>query len=95
MKAARAGARRSRSALYELLARAVPEHVLAPIAADASRGWMLLPDGGPSLGERARAAASWRRSWWRRSAQYGRLQRALAPHVDELLALGVPTCGRR
>jgi hypothetical protein len=39
--------------LYELLVRVAPERVLMPLAVDASRGWMLLPDGGKSLGERA------------------------------------------
>jgi hypothetical protein len=74
--------------LYDLLARVVPTHVLTPLAVDASRGWMLLPDGGASLGERlegdalveALAAAL---------AQYGEVQRELAPQAGELLALGV------
>jgi len=73
------------AALYELLARTVPEHVLTPIATDPARGWMLLPDGGPTLGERdagvdALVAAL---------VQYGRVQRALAPHAEELVAIGV------
>ncbi|MFI1107520.1 aminoglycoside phosphotransferase family protein [Streptomyces physcomitrii] len=32
--------------LAAALARWVPEHVLAPLAVDAERGWSLLPDGG-------------------------------------------------
>ena len=66
--------------LYELLARVVPEHVLAPIALDTGRGWMLLPDGGPTigLGELPRALAA-----------YAHLQRALMPHAAEMLAAGV------
>jgi Phosphotransferase enzyme family len=75
--------------LYELLAREVPEQVLAPLAIDAPRGWMLLPDGGPPIGERldgdALAAAM-----ADALAQYGRLQRALAPRAGELPPLGVP-----
>ena len=72
--------------LYRLLAREVPERVLAPIAADVERAWLLLPDGGPSLGEReagldAQVAAL---------VEYGRLQRRLEPCVEEILALGVP-----
>ena len=74
--------------LYELLGRVVPERVLRPYAVDAKRGWLLLPDGGPSLGERlsgrdlidALAAAL---------PQYARLQRALAEHVPALLGLGL------
>jgi hypothetical protein len=74
--------------LYALLAQAAPTHVLTPLAVDTDRAWMLLPDGGRSLGEReegeavidALAAAV---------AQYGGVQRELAPHASELLALGV------
>ena len=67
--------------LYGLLARRVPERVLVPIAADAERGWLLLPDGGPHVGLDELPAAL---------AAYGRLQRELAGDVEELLALGVP-----
>ena len=37
--------------LYALLARVVPDDVLVPIALDVERAWLLLPDGGLSLGE--------------------------------------------
>ena len=75
-------------ALYELLERVAPERVLAPIATDPGRGWMVLPDGGVTLGERldeldpveAMAAVL---------PEYGRLQRDLGPRVDELLRLGL------
>jgi hypothetical protein len=74
--------------LYELLVRLTPQRVLTPIAVDPARGWLLLPDGGQPMGERldgpelvdAMVAAL---------AEYGRLQRRIAPHVDELIALGV------
>ena len=59
--------------LYELLARAVPDRVLTPIGADPERGWILLPDGGPSLGERL-SGADVVEGWSRRSCSYGRLQ---------------------
>jgi hypothetical protein len=75
--------------LYELLAREVPEQVLAPLAIDAPRGWMLLPDGGPSLHERLEGDA-WTAAMADALAQYGRLQRALAPRTGELPPLGVP-----
>jgi len=79
--------------LYELLARTVPEHVLRPIATDRTRAWILLPDGGSSLGqdltegkltdnELTNAMAS-------ALAAYGQLQRRLAPHTAELLVLGI------
>jgi hypothetical protein len=72
--------------LYALLARVVPDDVLVPIAVDVERAWLLLPDGGPSLGE-AEADAS---AVIEALVEYGRLQRELWPYADELLALGVP-----
>lgn len=75
--------------LYELLVRVAPERILTPIAVDVARGWILLPDGGPTLGDRLRG-----RELVGAVAQalprYAELQRAVAPHVDELLAVGVP-----
>jgi hypothetical protein len=38
--------------LYDILVRAAPARVLEPIASDPALGWILLPDGGPPLGER-------------------------------------------
>ena len=75
-------------ALYQLLERVAPERVLTPIATDPGRGWMVLPDGGVTLGERldeldpveAMVVVL---------PEYGRLQRDLAPHLDELLRLGL------
>ena len=81
-------------ALYQLLERVAPERVLAPIATDPGRGWMVLPDGGVTLGERldeldpAEAMVVV-------LPEYGRLQRDLGPHVDELLRLGLADSGRR
>jgi hypothetical protein len=69
--------------LYGLLARVVPGNVLTPIAADPARGWILLPDGGPVLGEAGGGLVD-------ALVAYGRLQRELEPHVAEMLALGVP-----
>ena len=75
-------------ALYELLARTVSDHVLRPIAADPRRGWIVLPDGGPVLATRA-AGDDLVDGLVAAIVRYGRLQRELEPHVDELLALGV------
>src|SRR5688500_14067863 len=80
MKAA-GPARAFEAGLSGLLAREAPEDVLAPLAVDAPRGWMLLPDGGPPAGAEALPEAL---------GQYGRLQRTLQPHADALPELGVP-----
>ncbi len=74
--------------LCELLARMVPRKVLAPLGTDPARGWLLLPDGGPSLGEQ-RTGTHLVEGLERGLVQYGQLQRELGPHVDELLALGL------
>ena len=52
--------------LYPLLARLVPEQVLTPIAADPERGWIVLPDGGPSLGEQLDRRRRWPQAHGRR-----------------------------
>jgi hypothetical protein len=73
---------------YEVLATVVPDHVLEPLALDAERGWMLLPDGGLSLGERLEGPELLD-ALVQALVSYGEVQRALEPHVDELLAAGV------
>lgn len=64
--------------------------VLSALATDRECGWMLLPDGGPTLqdvaGHRDTAPADWSAAL----AEYGRLQRAAEPLVPALLADGVP-----
>lgn len=72
--------------LTSWLAANFPDRVLPVLAADVSRGLMLLPDGGPRL----REAPTDLRGWERLVAEYAELQLLVAPHVDELLALGVP-----
>jgi hypothetical protein len=74
--------------LYLVLHRVVPDRVLAPLAVDPHRGWILLPDGGPSLGERLDGDAL-THALETALSQYARLQRELAPHTDEVLAAGV------
>jgi hypothetical protein len=75
-------------ALYELLHRVAPEHVLTPLAADVARGWIVLPDGGPSLAERAEGLELVD-AMAKVLPEYGQLQRDVAPHADDLVALGV------
>ncbi|MGH9039817.1 MAG: phosphotransferase [Acidimicrobiia bacterium] len=74
--------------LYQLLSRTAGEWVLTPIAADRDRGWILLPDGGPPLGE-CLAGPGLAEALMDALVAFGRLQRELAVHVDEVLALGV------
>jgi Phosphotransferase enzyme family len=74
--------------LYGLLQEVAPERVLLPLATSVDRGWVLLPDGGPSLGERleGRALVDALRE---ALPAYGQLQLDLAPRAHELLELGV------
>jgi Phosphotransferase enzyme family len=74
--------------LYQLLRRAAPERVLAPIAVDTGRGWILLPDGGPPLADRL-AGADLAATLAAVLARYGELQRDFAPQADAALAIGV------
>jgi hypothetical protein len=76
-------------ALYELLAREVPEHVIVPLAVDVARGWVLLPDGGTRLGDRV-GSDDLVAALCAVLPQYAELQRALAPGAEEILALGAP-----
>lgn len=75
--------------LYLLLQQIAPHHALAPIAADPARGWLLLPDGGQPLAD-ALAGPELADALVRFLPRYAELQRDLAPHADDLLALGLP-----
>jgi hypothetical protein len=75
-------------AIYGLLYRAAPNHILEPIALDPHRGWMVLPDGGvPLVVERSGKALI--DAMAEVLSDYGHLQRKLAPHAGELLRLGM------
>lgn len=77
------------AALVSALAGWVDQSVLAPLAVDRERGWLLLPDGGPTL--RTIVAGGGEQAHWERLLPfYGQLQRDLASRVDEMLELGVP-----
>ncbi|MFC0678063.1 phosphotransferase [Lysobacter korlensis] len=75
-------------ALYGLLAGVVPRQVLQPIAVDVARGWLLLPDGGTSLAASLRTVDVGE-VLERLLPEYGALQLALAPHVPQMLVLGM------
>ncbi len=73
-------------ALYELLEKAAPAGIPRPIAVDVARGWVLLPDGGPTLGDLDVDLVD---TLVTVLPRYGQLQRDLSPHADELVSMGV------
>jgi Phosphotransferase enzyme family len=75
------------AALTELLAREAPHLVLAPIALDLDRRWMLLPDGGPRLRDVVAETADLGH-WERILPAYAQLQRRLEGRDPQLLAAG-------
>lgn len=74
--------------LYEVLARVAPDRVLAPLAVDTERAWILLPDGGASLGERLEGEELLD-ALEVALPRYAQLQLDLAPHLEEVLEAGV------
>ena len=72
--------------LLAALARLVPDDVVAPLAVDAERGWLLLPDGGATLRERGATPDDWERL----VVQAAHVQRALVPAEPDLTAAGLP-----
>jgi hypothetical protein len=78
------GATRFEAGLMQAMARWAPGSVLAPVAVDPLRGWSLLPDGGATVREAGVA------DWPAMLARFARLQRDVAGHADQMLALGVP-----
>jgi hypothetical protein len=75
-------------ALVEALGDWAPEHVLVPLAVQAERRLMLLPDGGTTL--RATGRASSIEAWEALLQDYARLQVELSSRPDEMVGLGVP-----
>jgi Phosphotransferase enzyme family len=74
--------------LLDALARWVPDAVLTPLATDPARGWSLQPDGGAVLRDADPRPDA--QAWADLLADHAGLQRRLAAHVPEMLALGVP-----
>jgi hypothetical protein len=77
------------AALLDVMARLGIAGVVQPLAVQPARGWMLLPDGGPRLRDVAEGGPGVEH-WLRILPEWAQMQRRLAPHVDELLAVGVP-----
>jgi hypothetical protein len=80
---------RYEAALLDALARWDTRGVLAPLAVDVDRGWLLLPDGGARLRE-AIDDGPGLDQWERVLGGWGRIQRELSPRAAELIAVGVP-----
>jgi hypothetical protein len=67
-------------------------HIVAPLAADPGRSWLLLEDGGSTLRQTrpdGRGDADLG-AWERILADHAALQRSVERRADDLLAMGVP-----
>jgi Phosphotransferase enzyme family len=74
--------------LYGLLQSVAPDRVLTPLGVSMERAWLLLPDGGPSFGDRLEGPPLVA-ALGEALPAYARLQRDLIPHAQDLLELGV------
>lgn len=72
--------------LAQVLATLVPDHVVAPVAIDATQGWLLSADQGPTLRDRGGTRIEDRELLARELA---RMQRTLAECESEVLGAGV------
>lgn len=77
-------------ALAAWLAAARPDCMIPVLAADPERGWLLLPDGGPTLTDSIQSPPGEIGHWASVLTLQAGIQRALMPRAAELLALGVP-----
>lgn len=75
--------------LLDALARWHTQGILAPLAVDLERGWLLLPDGGPRLGDILDGGPDID-GWLRILPMWAAMQRELEPRAEELIAIGVP-----
>ncbi len=75
--------------LLTILERVRAGHVPELVEIDPERGWLLMRDGGERLRELVRTTRDLHR-WETLLPEYAELQIALAPHLDELVAAGVP-----
>ena len=65
--------------------------MLLPLAVDAARGWMLLPDGGPRLRDLAADdVGTTTATPGRLLPDYAELQRTVEDRADALVVVGVP-----
>jgi hypothetical protein len=75
--------------LLEALAGWESPMILAPLAIDPERAWILLPDAGTRLRDHLNGAAGVD-EWLRILPAYASLQRWITPRATDLIALGVP-----
>lgn len=76
-------------ALAVWLAAARPDCMIPVWAADAARGWYMMPAGGPTLTSAIAAGGDEAAHWRRVLALQAAVQRDVMPAADELLAMGV------
>jgi hypothetical protein len=79
--------------LHQTLDAEVPEYVAPVLAADLSRGWLLLDDAGASLGDDAEAEGTQpcgNPRFQRAMTTYAGLQEQVRHRVDELVQQGLP-----
>jgi hypothetical protein len=79
-------------ALTAYLSKLHPETMPQLLASDPAKGWMIMQDAGQRLREQLQQNPDLRR-WEALLPLYGAIQREVAPHTNDLIALGVP--GRR
>jgi hypothetical protein len=75
--------------LLAILERVHPGHVPELVAHDVGKGWLIMRDGGQRLRELVSSPRDLAH-WESLLPEYAELQRALAPHVEELLGANVP-----
>lgn len=76
--------------LHAALSDLVPDAVDRPCAIEAERGWLMTADLGPTVHEGGDPTSE---DWHVMVSENARLQAALAPHRDRLVAVGTPDCG--
>lgn len=76
------------AALLALLSERAPGTVLDPYAVDTERGWLVTPDGGPTLREQLSADPA--QTWGALLTGYAGTQRRLAPLADPAARVGTP-----
>lgn len=76
--------------LLACLSRLAPDDVVAPLAVHAPRGWLLLPDDGPTVRDRGDVTVG---DWEALVVQAAHLQVAVAGRGEELAAAGLPALG--